>query len=151
MERQQHRLAGLAGRSIQAAALSLGCALVAIGCSAPAAKPSAVQPLGDVDPASQAFHLSPDDFAARGWECRPSPLPGRVVCSHPHQGFPVVPPPADRPPSYTLKAWENGVYVGTITLMRTDLYQGQPCDGTGQPYDFRPVIGYYECLHRVGK
>jgi hypothetical protein len=148
MERHHRGSAGLAGRCIQGTALALGFALVAIGCSAPAATPSAVQPSG-ASLTGQAAQ-SPEDFAARGWECRPSPVPGRVVCSHPQQGFPAVPPPADRPPSYTLKAWENGVYVGTITLIRPDLYEGQPCDGTGQSYILRSVIGYYECLHRVG-
>ncbi len=149
MEQHQLGFAGLATRYTQGTVLALGAALVAIGCSAPAARPSAVQPLVDID--LQAAQQSPDDFAAHGWECRPSPVPGRVACSHPHQGFPAVPPPADRPPSYTLKAWDNGVYVGTISLIRPDLYQGQPCDGSGQPYIFRPVIGYYECLHRIGR
>ena len=35
-------------------------------------------------------------------------------------------------------------------LVRGDLYHNQPCDSTGDPYIFRPVIGYYECLHAVG-
>ena len=39
-------------------------------------------------------NLTPADFQARGWECRNSPVPGRVVCSQPNQGFPLVPPPA---------------------------------------------------------
>jgi hypothetical protein len=98
----------------------------------------------------QASSATAEDFAARGWECRQSPVPGRVACSHPNQGFPVAPPPTDRPATYQLKAWQDGVYAGTILLIRPDLYNGQPCESTGEAYIFRPVIGYYECLHTTG-
>jgi hypothetical protein len=97
----------------------------------------------------QASNGSPDDFAARGWECRTSPVPGRVVCSHPNQGFPAVPPPTNRPATYQLRAWQDGVFAGNILLIRPDLYEGQPCDSTGEPYIYRAVIGYYECLHTI--
>ena len=150
------------------------CAVIA-GCSGPPAAPTATtaassQLIAALDSADgsevslQAANLTPDDFAARGWECRLSPVPGRRVCSHPNQGFPAVPPPADRPPSFTLLAWQDGAFDGTILLRRPDLYCGADasdplgtctrnapsCDGTGEPYVFRPVIGYYECLHKVG-
>ncbi len=134
------------------------CAAI-VGCSGSPTAPSAANAsnsqamLGTLDQsqlAAQAAHLSPDDFAARGWECRPSPVPGRTVCSHPHQGFPAVPPPEDRPPTFTLLVWENGSFAGTLILRRPDLYEGQRCESTAAPYIFRPVIGYYECLHTVG-
>jgi hypothetical protein len=33
------------------------------------------------------------------------------------------------------------------TLIRQDLYSGQPCAPGGEPYVFRALIGYYECVH----
>lgn len=124
------------------------------GCSMPTAPTGrAIAPSGGSNALGeqivQASSASPDDFAARGWECRASPVPGRVACSHPNQGFPAVPPPVDRPATYQLRAWQDGVFAGNILLIRPDLYQGQPCDSTGEPYIYRAVIGYYECLHTI--
>ena len=129
--------------------------LALFGCSMPTAPTSNAVGSSTVAPAVggrgvQASSATPEDFAARGWECRQSPVPGRVACSHPNQGFPLVPPPAERPATYQLKAWQDGAYAGTILLIRPDLYRGQSCESTGEPYIFRPVIGYYECLHTTG-
>jgi len=96
----------------------------------------------------------------RGWTCRNPPVPGRVSCSSPNQGFPTVPPPADRPASYTLKVWQGAgcslsnlaacSYAGNLILLRPDVYNGQTCESTGDPFIWLPVIGYYECLHTTG-
>lgn len=97
--------------------------------------------------------LSPTELETRGWTCFPPPVPNRIVCSRPNQGFPTVgdPPPADRPASFTFLVFDgNGRFTGTEVLIRTDLYAGQRCESTGQPYVFVPVIGYYECVHTVG-
>ena len=97
--------------------------------------------------------LSPTDLENRGWACFPPPVPNRIVCSRPNQGFPTVgnPPPADRPASFTFLVFDgNGRFTGTEVLIRTDLYAGQLCESTGQPYVFVPVIGYNECVHTVG-
>jgi hypothetical protein len=101
----------------------------------------------------QAANLSPDDLTTRGWSCFTPPVPNRIVCSRPNQGFPTVgdPPPAERPASFTFVLFDGQEnYVGTETLIRTDLYQGQVCGPTGEPWVFVPVIGYYECVHRAG-
>ena len=45
---------------------------------------------------------------------------------------------------------DNGVFIGTNLLIRSDFYRGQQCNATGAPYRFIPRIGYYECLHPVG-
>lgn len=129
--------------------------LAVVGCSMPtgpsgAALTAAAATPGIRGSVVQASSGSPEDFANRGWECRNSPVPGRVVCSHPNQGFPAVPPPEDRPATYQLRAWQDGAFAGNIVLIRPDLYHNQPCDSTGDPYIFRPVIGYYECLQTVG-
>jgi hypothetical protein len=144
------------------AAVLSACALLGAGCSGSPSGPTtadartqqgvldATRTLNGAQFAAQAEHLTPDHFAAHGWDCRPTPVPNRVACSPPHQGFPTIPPPDDRPASFTFLAWESGIFAGRVTLLRTDLYSGQTCDSTGEPYAFRERIGYYECLHRTG-
>lgn len=109
---------------------------------------------------------TPADLIAHGWSCfTPPPFPTRTECSHPNQGFPPIPPPADRPATYTLWRFENGEFVGTLLAIRPDLYCGADvndpagtctrnaplCESTGQPYSFVPVIRYYTCLHTPGR
>ena len=102
---------------------------------------------------ASAGHRTPTDLTNRGWSCF-EPIPNRIVCSHPNQGFPTVgtPPPDDRPASFTFLVFDGtSRFVGTELLLRTDLYNGQRCESTGQPYDFVTVIGYYECIHTTGR
>ena len=107
---------------------------------------------GGVLGAAAAGPLSPAHFEARGWSCF-QPLPSRIVCSGPGQGFPeFVPPPGeppdDRPATFTFLVFDAAHrFVGTETLIRTDLYRGQICASTDAPYDLVPPIGYYECVH----
>jgi hypothetical protein len=73
-------------------------------------------------------------------------VPPRIVCANPGLGrpFPGNPNP---PPAYTLPTFDlGGTYLGKVHLVRVDLYTGQPCDPSGDPYVFRSAIGYYECL-----
>ena len=106
-------------------------------------------------PLSAAASLSPADLTERGWTCFQPPVqPVRTICSHPNQGLPVVgnPPPADRPATYNLFRFDGGgTFVGSVHLIRTDLYHGQPCEPSGDPYVFVPFIGYYECVHAAGR
>jgi hypothetical protein len=110
--------------------------------------------------------LTPADLIAHGWSCfTPPPFPTRTECSHPNQGFPAIPPPADRPATFTLWRFENGQFVGTLLAIRPDLYCGADvtdpagtctrnaplCGSTGQTYSFVPVIRYYTCLHTPGR
>jgi len=98
---------------------------------------------------AEASGLSPEQLAARGWACRPVPSnPALTQCSPPHQGFPTVPPPDDRPPSYTILLWDGAGFIGQVLLIRPDLYQGQICESTGQPYRYIALVGYYECTHK---
>ena len=101
--------------------------------------------------AAASGHPSPSDLASRGWTCFTPPVPDRIVCSRPNQGFPSIPPPQDRPATFTFWVFNgSGVFTGTELLIRTDLYNGQRCESTGAPYVFVPVIGYYECVHTPG-
>jgi hypothetical protein len=61
----------------------------------------------------------------------------------------ALPGNPDPGPTYNLKAFTpGGEYSATSTWCEADLYAGQPCNG-GDPYVFRPLIGYHECLNFV--
>jgi hypothetical protein len=143
------------------AASVLVCGLIATGCNQSPAAPSSrttaapmmIEPGSELELAAGAASLNPDDLEARGWDCRPAPLnPIRLTCSHPNQPHPLTlpgpPPPPDRPPSITLLVFDNGVFIGTSLLIRSDLYHDQPCKSTGGAYTTIARIGYRECLHR---
>ena len=137
-------------------------AVLAVGCSStpieppPASPPAAlagVPGLGD-GIGLVATGTTPADLTARGWECRvPPPFPNRIVCRAPNQSFPSPAVPVDqRPPTFTLLVFLNtGDFFGTVIGIRADLYRGQTCGPTGQPYVFRAPIGYYECEHPAGR
>ena len=139
----------------------LGLTGVAAGCgeSANLVSPSSTpttslsSELVNANALASAAHLSPTELVTRGWDCFQPPIPNRIVCGRPNQGRPTVgnPPPDDRPETFTFLVFEgSGLFVGTELLIRTDLYNGQLCESTGQPYIFRALIGYYECVHTVG-
>jgi hypothetical protein len=145
-----------------AAPVALACGIITTGCSqspvAPSAPPTvaAAEATGaaGASAASMAMeNLTPADLEERGWDCRALPFnPTLVTCSRPNQLHPLAlpgpPPPDDRPASITLLVFDNGVFVGTSVLIRSDLYHGQPCRSTGSAYTFIPRIGFYECLHQ---
>jgi hypothetical protein len=116
--------------------------------AAAAAAPSQPTSLTPGAPAN----LSPADLTKRGWTCFRPPVPdGRIVCSRPNQGVPSIPAPDDRPATFTFLIFDpNSRYVGTELLLRTDLYNGQLCESTGEKYSFVEAIGYYECIHTTG-
>ena len=149
-ERVRRTAGGMVVSLVAGAALSVACAQ-------PAA-PSAVASLGETTGATSTQSANPNftpaDLVARGWTCVTPPTPNRIVCSHPNQGFPVfsTPPPEDRPASFSLWMFDGaGNFIGPDPLLRSDLYEGQPCDGTGQPWIARPAVGYFECVHKVGR
>lgn len=146
--------------------LLVACALVSVGCSA-----SPTQPTKGIAATSQstlstatapgqaavvaqadAASVNPTDLINQGWSCRQSPVPDLIGCSRPNQGFPSpTAAPEDRPSTFTLLAFDGaGNFVGTWILLRADLYHGQRCESTAEPYIFRSLIGYYECLHTAG-
>ena len=166
---QVTQLSGRTQLAVAVVAATLACVACGASPTGPTSAPVApgtanVGPAADGGSAVAANdgqqNLTPADFQARGWECRNSPVPGRVVCSRPNQGFPLVPLPADRPTTYTLKVWEgvgcslatpaSCTSAGELILLHPDVYNGQQCESTGQTFLWRPVIGYYECLHTTG-
>jgi hypothetical protein len=51
-------------------------------------------------------------------------------------------------PVYQLAVFElDGTPLGSAHFLRADLYHGETCAFTGEPFVFRAVIGYYECFN----
>jgi hypothetical protein len=48
-----------------------------------------------------------------------------------------------------LKRWRNGVFEANVLLIRPEIYNGQRCESTDQPYLYVTVLGYFECAHMV--
>ena len=145
----------IVGTLAAAAALTCASALAFAGCAGPTRPtPEGLQASRTPqDLAQSTGQQTPAELRARGWTCFSPPVPNLVVCSHPGQGVPVFgnPPPADRPATYSLWQFDGAEnFIGTEILIRTDLYHGQACESTGQPYVFRPAIGYFECVHTTG-
>jgi hypothetical protein len=108
---------------------------------------AAVVTLVGVAGTATAAGVTPDQLTAAGWTCFTDPGAPRTVCSDPGHGRPIPGNP-DAPPSYNFKIFTlDGSFTGTVHLIRSDLYQGQPCPQTAAPYFFIPVIGYYRCEH----
>jgi hypothetical protein len=91
--------------------------------------------------------VSPQQLTNAGWTCFPDPGAPRIVCSDPGHGRPVIGDPSPLP-SYNFKIFAlDGSFTGTAHLIRSDLYNGQPCPQTGGLYFFIAPIGYYRCEH----
>ena len=90
---------------------------------------------------------TPGQLSKAGWTCFIDPGAPRIVCSDPGHGRPVISDP-NPPPSYNFKVFAlDGTFTGTIHLIRSDLYRGQPCPQTGGSYFPITVIGYHRCEH----
>lgn len=152
---------GVAGARLASAvaacvALAAACSQSPTGPSMPTAIPAtsvagATAAVSSAQGTSQSWQA----FQARGWNCR-TPNDGPVtVCSPPNQPLPTVAippaqPPVDRPETVMLKRWRYGVFDANVLLIRPEIYNGQLCESTGQPYMFIGVLGYFECAHTVG-
>jgi hypothetical protein len=93
--------------------------------------------------------LTPGQLAKAGWTCFPDPVLPRTVCSDPGHGRPVSPPDPNGPSTYNFKIFTRpgDEFLGTIHLIRADLYNGQPCPPLGGAYVLIPPIGYLKCEH----
>jgi hypothetical protein len=83
------------------------------------------------------------------WDCQQrGPL--FISCAPPGIGLPPIPSlGANGCPVYELAVFGlDGTPVGTAHFLRADLYHGQTCAFTGQPFVFR-AIGYYECFRTI--
>jgi len=98
---------------------------------------------------AQAEGVSRDQLESQGWICVPFAPANRYSCFNPGLGRPFPGNPDPRP-SYSFLAFDltTGAFLYTGHLIRADLYGGQPCAPGTDPYAFRALIGYYECVHR---
>ena len=139
------------------AAAVAGCAL-AMACGQAPTSPSN-PPVSPVSTAAGSTGLSAQEvnqswqfLQAHGWNCRTPGGGPTTVCSPPGQplpvpAFPPAVPPDDRPPTVMLKRWINGVFDANVLLIRPEIYNGQDCGSTGEPYVYAAILGYYECAH----
>jgi len=96
--------------------------------------------------AASAEGLNPEQLAKAGWTCFRDPTNPRIVCLNPGHPRPAVPADPDGQQSlHDMVFGLDGSFLGTIHLIRADLYHGQPCPQTGGSYVFVPRIGYYAC------
>jgi hypothetical protein len=124
------------------------------GTAAANAAATAIEPTAHLAVTQETGQPTPAELQSRGWTCLEPPIPNPpTVCSHPNQGFPAVadPLPPDRPATFTFWIFREDRFVGTELLIRSDLYKGQICESTGEPYFYASLIGYYECIHTPGK
>jgi hypothetical protein len=95
--------------------------------------------------AASASRVTPEQLTAAGWTCFRDPANPRISCSDPGHGRPVIGDPSP-PPSYDFMVFTlDGEFMGTIHLIRGDLYRGEPCPPSGGPYVFIAPLGYYKC------
>jgi hypothetical protein len=141
---------------VAACALAAACGQTPPTPTMPTVRPSGTATVAiEAVSSAEGTDKSWQDFEARGWNCR-TPNNGPVtVCSPPNQPLPTVAippaqPPADRPETVMLKRWRNEVFEANVLLIRPEIYSGQRCESTGQPYTYVGVLGYFECAHTVG-
>lgn len=128
-------------------ALLLFLAVAVDACSSPTAPADrdAVASLPTSPAALQGTTL--DGLRSAGWDCQQRG-PSFIACAPPGIGLPPIPPLGENGrPVYELAVFTlDGTPIGTAHFVRADLYNGQTCAFTGQPFVFRAIIGYYECF-----
>jgi hypothetical protein len=93
---------------------------------------------------SSSNAVSPAQLTAAGWTCFPVPELG-IHCSSPGQGWPPTGPSAQ----LLYFSDSTGAFLGTETLIRADVFNGQPCPGQGGEWiDLVADLGYYGCHRR---
>jgi hypothetical protein len=106
--------------------------------------------LGVLATPTRAAGVTMQQLVAHGWTCVPFAPAHRNSCFNPGTGRPFPGNPDPRP-TYNFVAFDqtSQAFLYTGHLIRQDLYAGQPCAPGGAAYDFRALIGYYECVHRL--
>jgi hypothetical protein len=123
-------------------------ALAGSACSSPTAPPDAVAPAVTLATAQVELRgTTLDGLRNANWDCQQRG-PSFISCAPPGIGLPPIPSLGENGrPVYDLAVFAlDGTPIGTAHFRRADLYQGQTCAFTGQPFVFRAIIGYYECF-----
>ena len=97
---------------------------------------------------ARAQGVTREQLVDHGWTCVEFLPANRWSCFNPGTGRPFPGNP-DARPSYNFLGFDrtSGEFLYTGHLIRQDLYSGQPCAPGNNAYDFRALIGYYECVH----
>ena len=97
---------------------------------------------------ARAEGVTEAQLLAHGWTCVPFLPANRDSCFNPGTGRPFPGNP-DPQPEYTFLGFDRttGAFLYTGHLIRGDLYDGQSRATGGDPYVYRALIGYYECVH----
>ena len=129
-----------------AAAPLLFLVLAVSACSSPAAPDADAAPSSINRQAYQGTTL--DHLINANWDCQER-VPGRISCAPPGIGLPPIPSLGEsgRPVRQVAVFLVDGTPLGMAHFVRTDLYHGQTCTFTGQPFVLRALIGYYECFN----
>jgi hypothetical protein len=125
-------------------------ALIAAACSdsSPPTAPADADALASLAAVQTTLQGAPlERLQNANWDCQQR-VPGRIVCAPPGMGLPPIPPLGQngRPVHKVFVFALDGTPMGSATFLRSDLYHGQTCVFTEQPFVFRPIIGYYECF-----
>jgi hypothetical protein len=102
--------------------------------------------LGVAATAASADGITAAQLQAQGWACRIPPGETLLNCRSPgSEPLPAGPTEVN----FLVFDATGTTFLGTEHLIRSDLYAGQPCQGTpAGTYDFIPVgPGYYGCYH----
>ena len=89
-----------------------------------------------------------DRLRSANWDCQQRG-PSGISCAPPGIGLPPIPSLGENGrPVYHLAVFAlDGTPRGSAHFLRADLYHGQTCAFTGQPFVLRAIIGYYECFN----
>jgi hypothetical protein len=102
--------------------------------------------LGVAATTASANGLTAAQLQAQGWACRIPAGETLLNCRSPgSEPLPAGPTEVN----FLVFDGSGTTFLGTEHLIRSDLYAGQPCQGTPTgTYDFIPVgPGYYSCYH----
>ena len=104
--------------------------------------------LGAAAAAASADGLTAGQLQGQGWTCVLVPVENLLHCRNPGSE-PLVAGPTEL--DFLVFDASGATFLGTEHLIRSDLYHGQPCNGTPMgPYEFIPRgPGYYACHHFV--
>lgn len=96
---------------------------------------------------SELLGTTLDHLGSANWDCQQRG-PTAITCAPPGAGLPPIPSlGAEGHAQYHLAVFGlNGTPVGSAHFVRADLYHGQTCAFTGQPFVFRAIISHYECF-----
>lgn len=90
--------------------------------------------------------VTAEQLQAEGWACRIPQGENLLHCRNPgSQPLPAGPTEVN----FLIFDASGTTFLGTEHLIRSDRYNGQPCNGTPSgPYEFIPAgPGYYACHH----